>query len=310
MILLKHILRNPRSSFVLLSIAALALITGCSRTTSYKQYRLKGLVVGKNIATSEIIVSHDDIPGFMPAMTMPYKIKDAVSFSRVEPGDAITATVIVANAANDYWLEDLQIVDSSKRGQVLQTSSPGAAGPGETIPDVPLVNQDGKVIHLSQFKGKAILVTFIYTRCPLPNFCPLITSHFATIHRELEKNPAVYGKTHLLTISFDPDYDKPPVLKKYGLAYLDNSSGFDQWDFASPAPNDLRKLAQAFGLEYIQDGNQIAHSMDTVLISPDGRIKKSWLDNEWHVDEVLAALVSEAGTDASQPSGVAGKSEQ
>jgi len=295
MIPLNHAWRGARPLCVLLFIAISALMAGCNSSDGYKHYQLRGLVVGKNASTSEIVVKHDDIPGFMPAMTMPYKVNNAVSFTRVEPGDSIAATVIVANSANDYWLENLKIFDSSKRGQVLETVTPAATAAGASIPDVPLVNEDGKVIHLSQFKGKALLVTFIYTRCPLPNYCPLISSHFAAIHRELEKQPEMYGKTHLLSISFDPDYDKPPILKKYGLAYLDSPAGFEQWDFASPAPSDLQRLAQAFGLYYVQDGNQIAHSMDTVLISPNGTIAQTWLDNQWHVDEVLAALIKEAG---------------
>lgn len=277
----------------LMLLAAVA-VGGCA--SDHKEYRLTGLVVGKNRLTQEIMIKHDDIPGFMPAMTMPYQVKNIVSFSSVEPGDSIAAKLIVPkNAADEYWLEDLKIVDSSKRGQLLETdASSDAATAGGLVPDIPLVNQDGRVIHFSQFQGKAVLVTFVYTRCPFPNFCPLISSHFAAIHRELEKTPDAYARTHLLSISFDPSYDQPPVLKKYGLAYLDDPAGFAQWDFASPAPSDLHKLAQAFGLYYVPDGNQIAHSMDTVLISPDGTIAKSWLDNQWQVEEVLDALVKES----------------
>ena len=105
----------------------------------------------------------------------------------------------------------------------------------------------------------------------MPNFCPRLSSQFARIHNELKKNPEDYGKTHLLTISFDPKYDTPAVLRKYGLAYLDgDESGFSHWDFASPNPADLHRLAQAFGLEYEGDGNQISHTMIIVLIAPDG----------------------------------------
>jgi protein SCO1 len=275
-------------------LAIMTLLVGCGQSNEHKNYQLTGLVVGKNNLTHEIIVKHEDIPGFMPAMTMPYTVKDTTSFSSVQPGDRIAATLVVAGGGGNFWLENLKIEDSSQRGQVLETSTPEAAMPGASVPDVPLVNEAGKVIHFRQFRGKALLVTFIYTRCPFPNFCPLISSHFAAIHRELEKQPGIYRKTHLLSISFDPNYDKPPILKKYGLAYLDSPSGFEQWDFASPAPADLHKLAQAFGLYYVQNGNQIAHSMDTVLISPKGRVVTSWTDNQWQVGEVLAALVKEA----------------
>jgi protein SCO1 len=290
--------RGPRNRARLRLCASavfLMLLMGCTHKNNLKDYPLEGLVVGKNELTRELIVKHDDIPGFMPAMTMPYTVKDAGSFSRVEPGDTVAATLVVAKASGDFWLENLTILDSSKRGQALETSAPEAALPGSAVPDIPLLNQAGKIIHFSQFKGKALLITFIYTRCPFPNFCPLVSSHFAAIHRELEKQPEMYRKTHLLSISFDPNYDKPPVLRKYGLAYMDGPSGFAQWDFAAPAPADLHKLAQAFGLYYVQNGNQIAHSMDTVLISPNRTIVNSWTDNLWQVKDVLAALVKEAG---------------
>ncbi len=279
------------------------LAAGCGRADNYPRYQLKGLVVGKSAESGELTVEHGDIPGFMTAMTMPYKVKDTSGFLEVQTGDTITADVVVANSMSNYWLEHLKIVDSSKRGKIADASTPIAPDVGQTVPDVPLVNQDGKVIHLSQFKGKAVLVTFIYTRCPLPDFCPRISSHFAAIHQQLEKQPDVYAKTHLLSISFDPDYDTPPVLKKYGLAYLDDPGGFGQWDFASPATRDLPLLAQAFNLYYSPDGNQIAHSMETVLISPDGKVKENWSDNEWRVDDVLAALVAEAHADPIKKSG-------
>ena len=139
-----------------------------------------------------------------------------------------------------------------------------------------------------------MLVTFIYTRCPMPTFCPRLTSQFAKIQEDLAKTPAYYDRTHLLTISFDPKYDTAPVLRRYGLAYLDNdASGFAQWDFASAAPSDLRKLANAFGLIYLEQGNQISHSMDIVLISPQGKIVKYWA-TDWTTAELEDALRTEA----------------
>jgi protein SCO1 len=283
------------SKFVVIALAVVFLLPAgaCNGLSSHKRYQLKGLIVDKNAETNEITVDHEDIPGFMAAMTMPYEVRDVAGFQQVQVGDQITADVIVENPGQ-YWLQNLKIIDSSKRGQIPAASEAQGVQPGAELPDLPLINQDGKTIHLSQFRGKAVLATFIYTRCPLPNYCPLISSHFATIHRDLEKQPDKYAKTHLLSISFDPAYDTPAVLRKYGLAYLDDPAGFKQWDFAAPKPGDLSKLAKGFGLYYLQNGNQIAHSMDTVLIGPDGRVKQSWTDNQWQVQEVLAALVSSA----------------
>lgn len=268
-----------KSRFVRTSVMlVLTVSVGCNRT---KKYPLQGEVVGKNTATSEITVKHGDIPGFMPAMAMPYRVKDPAVVQELQPGDKIAAEVIVGKDPSDYWLEDVRITDASGRGQAKPSAAPHMLMPGERVPDVALINQDGRTIHLSDFAGKALLVTFLYTRCPMPDFCPRLSSQFARIHDELKKNPDDYGKTHLLTISFDPKYDTPAVLRKYGLAYLDSDeNGFSHWDFASTNPTDLRRLAQAFGLQYVEDDNQISHTMNTVLIAPDSTVAKFW-SRDW-----------------------------
>jgi len=278
------------------------LLSGCQSKT--KHYDLKGEVLDKNPATNEITVKHEDIPGFMPAMTMSYSVKDPNGFRQVEPGDDITADVITANSGNQYWLENVRITDESGR----KTIKPGTVHRldiGDHVPALSLLNQDGKSFRLGDFKGKAVLITFVYTRCPVPTFCPRLSSQFAKIQDDLAKTPIDFAKTHLVTISFDPKYDTPPVLRKYGLAYLDNDpAGFSHWDFASTNPGDLRKIADAFGLEYFEEDNQISHSMVIVLISPEGTVAKYW-STEWTTAELEDALRQQekVGVIPTQPHG-------
>lgn len=273
-----------------------ALLLGCILTSagcqsSVKHYKLTGQVLAKNESAGQASVDNDDIPGFMPAMTMNYPVRDPHGLQQVQPGDRITADVVVQNGGSDYWLEHVTITDQSARGSVSAVTKPHQLLPGEKVPDVPLVNQDGKTLHLADFKGDAVLLTFIYTRCPLPTFCPLISSEFAAIHNDLTHTPPVYQKTHLLSVSLDPTYDTAPVLRKYGLAYLKgDASGFQQWDFVSTNPADLQRLASAFGLEYYEQDNQISHGMSTILLAPDGSVKQIWPGNEWKTSEVLTAL--------------------
>jgi len=270
----------------------LAVSVGCNRT---RKYPLQGEVVGKNAVTSEITVKHGDIPGFMPAMAMPYRVKDPAVVQELQPGDKIAAEVVIGKDPSDYWLEDVRITDESARVPAKPPAAPRMLMPGDRVPDVArvniaLINQDGRTIHLSDFAGKALLVTFIYTRCPMPDFCPRLSSQFARIHDELKKNPGDYSKTHLLTISFDPKYDTPAVLRKYGLAYLEgDASGFSHWDFASTNPADLRRLAQAFGLQYEEKDNQISHNMSIVLIAPDGKVAKFW-STDWTWTELMESM--------------------
>jgi protein SCO1/2 len=275
---------------VIVAIGIMLLLTaaiGCNRV---KKYPLQGEVVSKSVTTNEITVNHGDIPGFMPAMAMPYRVKDPAVIKGLQLGDKIAAELVVGKDRSDYWLENVRITDESGRIQARRAAGPRMLMPGERVPDVALINQDGRKIHLSDFAGKALLVTFIYTRCPMPDFCPRLSSQFARIHDELQKSPGDYSKTHLLTISFDPKYDTPAVLRKYGLAYLDgDASGFSHWDFASTNSTALGQLARAFGLQYEGEDNQISHNMSIVLIAPDGTVARFWSTN-WTWTELMESM--------------------
>ncbi len=279
-----------RSRFLVVVILAtllLAFSTACNRT---RRYPMQGGVIAKDATTNEITVNAGDIPGFMDAMAMPYRVKDPAVVGEVEPGDKISAEVVVSSDGSNYWLENVRITDKSGRGKFTLPPGSKMLAPGATAPNVALVNQDGRKIHFSDFKGKAVLVTFIYTRCPMPDFCPRLSSEFARVQNELKKNADDYNKTHLVTVSFDPKYDTPAVLRKYGLNYLaGDQSGFAHWDFASTDPDDMHRLAQDFGLEYGGDENLITHSMVIVLIGPDGTVANYWSTN-WTWTDLLESM--------------------
>jgi protein SCO1/2 len=271
----------------ILSILAAIVLSATACKPQTREFQLHGQVVQSDAEKNTIVVKHNDIPGFMPGMTMPYKVKDRSGMLALAPGDVMDARVVVLKDGSDFWLDNIRITDSSAR---KGAKAPRVLKAGEKVPDLELINQDGKKFRLSDLKGKAVLITFIYTRCPLPTFCPRLSTAFSKIHEDLAKDPNDYAKTHLLTISFDPDYDTPAVLRKYGMAYLkDDASGFDHWDFATTSPDDLHLLSEAFGLIYIEEDNQISHSMNIVLISPDGTVVKSW-PFEWTPAELEDAM--------------------
>jgi protein SCO1/2 len=223
-------------------------------------------------------------------MTMPYSVRDPRGLEQVQPGDKIVADVVVLSSSN-YWLEHVLITDQSGRGKPLPGESSAPIAVGASVPDVPLVNQDGKTIHLSDFKGKAVLLTFIYTRCPNPDFCPRVSGQFAALEKQLAQSPADLARTQLLSISLDPAYDTPSVLRKYGLAYLGGDpASFAHWEFAASSPDDLKQLASAFDLVYFQQDNQIVHSMDTILLAPNGTVAQTWTDNDWTTPDMLSAI--------------------
>ena len=196
----------------LLLLAALAA-PACKREAPLpagQRYPIKGTVVEVDVAGRKVTIAHEDIPGFMPAMTMPFVVleKDAALLQRVGPGDEVTATLVAPDSR--YWLEDLVVV---KKGTPDPNATPGPRAhephPGDAMPEVALVDQDGRSLRLADYRGKAVALTFIFTRCPLPDFCPLMMKKFASAHAMLEAEPDLAARTRLLTLSFDTAHDTP-----------------------------------------------------------------------------------------------------
>lgn len=261
--------------------------------SNFKTYHLRGKVISTNPAAGEVVLNHEAIPNFMEAMTMPYTLKDPQIISELHPGDTITADVLVSQEADATVLLDHIVIVAQGKPDYKPAVEYHVPAPGDEVPDFTMRNQDGRPIHLGQFRGKTLLITFIYTRCPMPNFCPLVTRNFATIDKQLKSNPALYAKTHLLCISFDPENDTPKELRAYGVQYIgsDSKTTFAHWDFAAPAKADVDKLAQYFnvGLTRSPD-NSIMHTLSTTLIGPDGKVQQFYPGNEWTPDQVLADL--------------------
>ncbi len=156
------------------------------------------------------------------------------------------------------------------------------------MPDFTLTNQDGKRIALGDYRGRALVVTFIYTRCPVPDQCPLLSANFAQLNSAVASDASLNKRAHLLSVTLDPEYDKPAVLKSYGKTYAGGK--FDDWDFAGGDPVEVRRLAESLGLTYKAEGDQVIHSLRTAVVAPDGKLFKLYRGNEWKPEEVLNDL--------------------
>jgi protein SCO1 len=274
-----------------------APVPTASSTPGYKTYKMRGKVITTNAATSEVTVQHGAIAGFMDAMTMPYKVKDPNILTELHPGDTITADVLVSQHDDAGILLDNIVVVAQGKPDYKPQAVYHVPQKGDAVPDFAIRNQDGKQIHLGQFIGKQLLVTFIYTRCPLPNFCPRVTRNFADLHRRIAADPALAGKTHLLCVSFDPENDTPARLRAYGATYIgsDASSAFARWDFAVPDKPTLTKMAHFFDIGLTNEAdNTITHTLSTTLIGADGRVERFYPGNEWTVNEVFADVKQSA----------------
>ena len=264
------------------------------RSPTEKHYDLKGKVIAIDKERRELTIAHEDIKDYMSGMTMAFSVKDDWVYEIAAPGNQITATLVVDGTQS--WLEDIVITEDSTPVSGAPAVEGADPNVGDQVPDYRLINQDGKTIRIQDYKGKALLLTFIYTRCQDPNQCTLMSSNFAAIDQELQKQPELYGKTHLLSISFDPAYDTPKVLRSYGAAHTGKYSDetFAHWEFASGSADEVKGIAKFFGLRYYQDTSsgteQVIHSLRTAVIGPDGKIVKVYRGNEWKPQDILSEI--------------------
>jgi protein SCO1/2 len=264
------------------------VMAGCSRERPpARRFEITGEVISVDKPGHMIILKHHTIPGYMQAMTMGFEVKDDWVLGVAKPGDQLQATLVVER--NRSWLEGVVIAEKPKRD--ANFPAPGALrtpAPGEAVPDFALVDQDGKKLTLQQYRGKTLLLTFIYTRCPLPDYCPLMSKNFAAIAAKLPGDAALRNSVRLLSISIDPEYDKPEVLRRYAQEYIGrNSEALKRWRLASGTPQEVRKIAEFFGLSYWKDGGQIIHALVTAVVDPQGKVYKVYRGNDWQPTDVL-----------------------
>jgi protein SCO1 len=272
------------------------IISACSSISTSKspeassaaqRYEVKGKVVSADKANHKVTIAHEEIKGYMEAMTMPFTLLEDWVYPELKPGAQIQATLVVDQGRS--WLENpvvSTVVDPNLASRSEESGVEPAAG--TETPDFTLVNQNGKKISFKQYRGKALIMTFIYTRCPLPDYCPLMTRNFATIDRELQNNPALRDKTHMLSVTVDPDYDNPKVLREYGARFAGSDKDvFKRWEFATGSPEQIKSVAQFFGLNYWQEKDQIIHGLRTAIITPDGKVAKVYRGNDWKPEDLV-----------------------
>ena len=280
-----------------LVVATLLAAVSCSRAPEALRYQLVGQVLAVRPETSEILVRHEDIKGFMPAMTMPYRVKDAALLKDRAAGDLITATLTVEPEL--AWLSAITKTGTAPLPEDAPTKIPAAAGvqllkPGDVVPATPLVDQEDKPLALPDWRGSAMVITFIYTRCPLPQFCPLMDRRFAEIQAMAAADPALKGKVRLLSISFDPATDRAAVLRAHAT-----KAGADPavWRFATAEESVVDRLAATFGVNVIREKDgTITHNLRTAVVDANGRIVSVHDSNAWSaasiVDELKTAVLA------------------
>jgi protein SCO1/2 len=280
---------------IVFSLLLALVAAGCAKSSDQRHYALQGQVISVTPDHREATIKHEEITGFMPAMTMPYKVRDAKLLDGIAPGDLITARLVVV--PNDAYLAEVKKVGQAPLEKppapLADAAAPAASGfellaPGDAVPDAHFVDQDGRKRDFSTFHGSTVVLTFIYTRCPMPTFCPLMDRHFVAIQKKLKEDAALNGRVHLVSVSFDPVTDTPPVLKKHAAKL-----GADPrtWTFLTGGRDDVDRFAARFGVSVARaDQGDITHNLRTAIIDADGKVVKVYTGNEWTPEQIVADL--------------------
>lgn len=302
---------------LLLGLGLAAPLMSCSRPESgasrqadfvarpdARRYELRGKVVRVDLTARTVTLAHDAIPDYMDAMTMAFTVKEEWALAQMGAGDEVRASMVVDGART--WLESPAITKATNTNDAPRGSWV-PADPGTPLPDVALVDQDAQPFRLDRYHGHPLLVTFSFTRCPLPDYCPLMMRHFAALEKATAADAAL-RQTRLLTVTIDPAYDTPAILRAYGAKHATGDGPrqpFSRWQLATGAAADIKTLAGFFGLDYFTEGGkeQIIHSLRTAIVDPRGRVCKVFEGNEWTVDEVMRELRGACPTPAPATAG-------
>lgn len=273
-----------------------AIASVAASTAQAAVYHMRGVVLELRPETNTAVIRHEAVAGLMPEMTMPFTTA-STDFEALSVNDQVEFEFVM-EAGSPSIARNFKVVGQTPPREAATGSQRKAPKleEGSVVPQVELTDQDGETVSLRGERDRHTLLTFIFTRCPVPEFCPMISGQFAQIHKRLEADQ-LHDQVRLLSITIDPEYDTPEILRQYGGAY---GADFDQWTFATAEPERIDFIASAFRLFRERNGARLDHALCTALLSPDGTVLKIWRGNAWKVDEVVSRI-RDAATD-SQPS--------
>ena len=268
-----------------LFVIGCAAAAGCSRA---QEYELRGQVLAVDRERQEITIRHEDIRGFMPGMTMPFTVRDPGMLDGREPGDLVRATLVVKDA--NAYLSALERTGHAEVVVPAPTPRVNLLEPGQRVPDVRVIDETGTAHPLSAWRGRVLAVTFTYTRCPLPDFCPRMDRHFHAVQGALLADPAMRDHVALLSFSFDPTFDTPQVLAAHAKRLEADPR---VWHFVTGEQEEIAAFAARFGISVIRDSSNatdITHNLRTAVIASDGTLMAIFEGNEWTPADLLKAL--------------------
>lgn len=272
---------------ILLSIA-LCLCAGS--VWGAKRYAVTGIMLKTDRPHKTFVASCAAIPGFMEAMVMPYSVRDEKALDGLQPGMQIEFTLVVEtdhSYAEDIKVHRFESMEQdpvrARRLQIIEgpNSGPSPLALGQPVPDFTLIDQTGKRVALSQFAGKVVALTFIYTSCPLPDYCFRLSNNFGRIAKRFADRMG--RDLFLLSITFDPVHDEPEVLAKYAATWKADPKS---WHFLTGALPDVKAVCRRFGVNFWQDEGSLTHTLHTVVIDRHGKVAANFEGNEFTAEQL------------------------
>lgn len=269
------------------------VVAGCGRAARpASQHELVGQILEVRPASAEVVIKHQDIKNFMPGMTMPFKVSDPKLLEGRQAGDLVTATLVVEEV-KAYLTTLTKTGHADLPPMPVTPPAPDVLEPGDEVKNAPLVDQDGKARPFSSWRGYRVAVTFMYTRCPLPDFCPMMDRHFAAVQKALAAQRDM-ADVRLLSVTLDPEYDTPAVLKAHA-----KTVGADQktWSFLTAAPADAQAFAEQFGIFSERNPDspiELTHNLRTAVVDAEGRLVRVHNGTNWTPDQLVADLAATA----------------
>ncbi|HXF03953.1 MAG TPA: SCO family protein [Blastocatellia bacterium] len=283
-------MKSKGGAGLILIVLLVSSFSGCQEHP--RVYPLKGRVVAVAANRQSITIAHEAIPGYMEAMTMPFPVKEPALLDGITPGDEVEGEITVTSS--EGWISRLRVTKKGEGRPLPDRSRPlpieYLVQPGNDVPDVRLIDQNGREFRLSDLSGKIVALTFIFTRCPFPNFCPLMSQRFVEAQKLLDqRSPSLSKRTQFLTVSFDPDYDTPDVLRAYGERW---KADFSRWTFATSSIREIAEFGASLGLSFWTEGGLINHNLATAIIRPNGKLQNVLRGNEWKAEELVNEIIA------------------
>ena len=261
---------------------ALGIALALSAAAASARYPVTGIVLQVDAPHKTFVASCAAIPGYMEAMSMPFAVRDARDLAGLRPGAAIEFTLVVdardshAEGIRPHRFESMEQEPLlARRLELLEPPHP-TLRPGGPVPDFTLTDQLGRRASLSQFAGKVVAVTFIYTSCPLPNYCFRLSNNFGRLSQRFANRMG--RDLILLSITFDPVHDRPEVLGKYAATWKADPAS---WRFLTGSLEEVKAVCRKYGLNFWQDDDLLTHSLHTLVIDRQGKLAADLEGNEF-----------------------------